>query len=512
MPYSAKAAARAVKFFERALVHVKGQWAGERFGLMDWQKRDIIEPLFGTLRPDGLRQYRTCYVEVARKNGKSSIAAGIALYLLFADAEQGAEVYSAAADREQASIVFNLAAEMVRRSQVLSANCRVVDSTKRIIVPGTASFYRAIPADAAGSHGFNASGIVLDEAHVQPNRDLYDALATSIGARRQPIIFVITTAGYDRNSLCWELHDYALRVRRGIIDDPTFLPVLYAADESDDWRLPATWTKANPGMGETVSEEYLAGEAKRAEEVPAYQNAFRRLHLCQWTQQETRFLDIAKWDACAAPIDAAEIRGRSCYAGLDLASTTDLAALVLVFPDGAEFAVLARFWIPSENIADRVRRDRVPYDVWVRDGLITATPGNVIDYTAILKELDQLAQVYDIREVAYDRWGATQLVQQIQDGGLAVVPIGQGFASLSAPTKELLNLVLSRRVRHGGNPVLRWMADNVMVVEDAAANIKPDKSKSRERIDGIVALVMAIDRASRNQNSSRYDEEGIFVL
>jgi phage terminase large subunit-like protein len=515
LPFDEQAASRAVNFFGRALTHAQGQWAGQPFRLLPWQEHEIIRPLFGTLRDDGLRQYRTCYVEVPRKNGKTTLAAGLALYLLMADNEPGAQVYCAASDRDQASLVFNAAAQMVRQSSVLASRCKVIDSTKRIVLPGTASFYRAIPADAGGAHGLNASGVVVDEVHVQPNRDLIDALVTSVGARRQPLIFYITTAGYDRNSICWELHDYALKVKAGIIDDPTFLPVVYAADEGDDWKDPASWAKANPGLGETVSLEYLAGECKRAQEVPAYENTFRRLHLDQWTQQATRWLPMDRWDACNEPVDVAALRGRPCYGGLDLSTTTDLSACAFVFPDGAgNLDVLAHGWIPEDNLAERERRDRVPYSLWIRQGHITATPGNVIDYAFIRQWIKDAATRHSVREIGYDPYNATQLVIQLQDqDGLTMVPVRQGYLSLSAPTKELLGLVLGRRIRHGANPVLRWAADNVMVTTDAAQNIKPDKEKSTQRIDPIVALIIALERASRAGNAtSVYESRGIRTI
>lgn len=529
--FSEDAAERACNFFERVLVHTKGEWAGQPFTLLGWQRDDIIRPLFGTLNEDGTRQYRRAYVEIPRKNGKSALAAGIALYLLFADGEQGGEVYGAACDRDQASIVFNVAAEMVRRSGILSKRCKIIDSTKRIVLPGTASVYRAIPADAAGSHGFNASGIVFDELHAQPNRELWDVLNTSTGARRQPLMFQITTAGYDRNSICWEQHEYARQVLNGVIDDPSFFAYIRSADEADDWTDPQVWHKANPGLGITVKLDYLAQECRRATETPTYQNTFRRLHLNQWTQQETRWLAIDKWDACGGEVDVDALAGHECYAGLDLASTTDIAALVLVFPltetwgqaetvDGDVhdvgrrcYAILPYFFIPAESMIERTRRDRVPYETWVRQGHIIATEGNVIDYKAIMSKFDELAQRFDIQEVGFDRWGATQLIQDMQEAGLEVVPIGQGFASMSAPTKELLNLVLARRVHHDGHPVLRWMADNMVVRTDAAGNIKPDKGKSTEKIDGMVALIMALDRATRHESgASVYDQRGILMI
>jgi phage terminase large subunit-like protein len=466
------------------------------------------------LNEDGMRQYRTAYVEIPRKNGKSELAAGIALYLLFADGEEGAEVYGAAGDREQAGIVYHVASTMVKRSPVLARRCKVIDSQKRIVIEKSASFYRAIPADAAGSHGFNASGIIVDEVHVQPNRELWDVLTLSTGARRQPLTFAITTAGYDRNSLCYELHDYALKVLNGVIQDPTFFAYIRSAPEAADWTDEKVWFECNPALGDFRSLSEMRQMCRRAQETPALENNFRRFYLNQWVRQEIRWLPLERWDACAGTIDIAGLRGKTCYAGLDLASTTDIAALVLVFPDDdGSFDVLPFFWVPAENILERVRRDRVPYDVWARQGLIIPTEGNVIDYKAILVKLDELAQLFDIREVGYDRWGMTQLSQDLLDAGLEVVPIGQGFAGMSPPTKELLNLVLAKRLRHGGNPVLRWMADNMVVKTDPAGNIKPDKSKSTEKIDGMVALIMALDRATRQGNQrSVYDDRGLLIL
>jgi phage terminase large subunit-like protein len=503
MLYSTERAERAIRFFERALVHCDGEWAGKPFLLMDWQA-DLLRRLYGTLNDDGTRQYRTCYVEIPRKCGKSEMAAGIALYSLLADEEPGAQVYGAAKDRDQASIVFRVASEMIRRSPALSKRARVIESTKRVLVPSTASFYRAIPADAAGSHGFNASAIVVDEVHVQPNRELIDVLTTSTGARRQPLTFYITTAGYDKNSICWELHDYALKVRAGTINDPTFLPVVYSAEEGEDWKDPAVWAKANPSLGTTLKAEYLEQECKRAQEVPAYENTFRRLHLNQWTNQETRWLPLDRWDACQGELDLEALRGRPCYGGLDLSSTTDLSAFSLVFPREEGADVLCWFWMPEDVMRERERRDRVPYSLWARQGLIQPTPGNVVDYDYIEAQITQLADTYEIREIAYDPWNATQLVLWLQDKGLSMVPTRQGFASLSAPTKALEQMVLGRRIRHDNNPVLRWMVDSVTVAQDPAGNIKPvkpDRGKSAARIDGVVAMVMAIDRLTRRQET-----------
>ena len=512
--FSEEQADRAVRFIE-SLTHTKGKWAGVPFKLLDWQRDGIVRPLFGSVREDGTRQYRKAFVEIPRKNGKSELAAAIALKLLFSDREPGAQIYGAAADRDQASLVFNVAASMVRKSPALSKVAKVVDSQKRIIFPKQESFYRAIPADAGGSHGFDAHAVIFDEIHTQPNRELWDVLSTSTGARTQPLIFGITTAGYDRNSICYELYDYAKKVLNGVIEDPSFFAYVREAPENADWRDEKVWAMCNPALGEFRNIEEMREFAREAEQIPAKQNTFRRLYLNQWTAQSERWLDLAAWDASAGvQIDPLSLKGRRCYAGLDLASTTDVAALVLVFPpqeeDGA-YIVLPYFWIPGDNVLDREKRDRVPYREWVRQGLIEATEGNVIDYVGIKRVLSELRTLYNIREIAFDRWGATQLAQELHDAGVTVVPFGQGFASMSPPTKELMALVMSKRLRHGGHPVLRWMADNMVVRQDPAGNLKPDKQKSTQKIDGMVALVMALDRATRHKTSI-YESRGLSVL
>jgi len=512
--FDQRSAEAAIRFFERIIRHTKGQWAGQTFALQPWQKDQVIGPLFGWKRPNGTRRYRRAYVEIPRKQGKSTIASGIALLLLLADNEPGAEIYSAAADRSQAAIVFDQAKQFVEGSPILQREVKVYRS--HLAVPRTNSVYRVLSADAFTKHGLNAHGIVVDELHAQPNRELWDVLATSMGARRQPLMVAITTAGFDRNSICWEQHEHARQVLDGTVADQEYFAYIAAADQDDDWTSPATWRKANPSLGVTVSEEYLAGECARALASPAYQNTFRRLYLNQWTSQDARWLDMRAWDACGKSLP--DLSGRPCYGGLDLASTTDIAAFVLAFPpveEGEPMWLLPNFWIPDANMIERVRRDRVPYDAWVRDGLVHATPGNVIDYRRIQAVIEELGQAYDIREMAFDRWGATAISQGLTDAGFTMAQMGQGYASMSAPTKELLRLVLSGEIAHGGHPVLRWMADNVTTEEDAAGNIKPSKAKSREKIDGVVASIMAIDRAQRNAGDSGrsvYEDRGILSL
>jgi len=509
--FDKKAAASAARFFERYLVHIKGKWAGEPFILERWQKDDIINPLFGCKRPDGSRQYRTCYIEIPRKNGKSSLCSGIALYLLYADNEPSAEVYSAAADTKQAAIVFNVAKSMAMASRSLMSRGQVYRNS--IFIPRTASTYQVLSADAYTKHGLNAHGIIFDELHAQPSRDLWDVLATSTGARVQPLTVAITTAGFDRNSICWEMHEYARRIKEDVIKDDSFLPVIYAADEQDDWRSPAVWRKANPNLGVSISEDYLKRECDKAGNIPAYENTFRRLYLNQWTQQESRWIPMSAWELCGGAVIAEMLRGKPCYAGLDLSSTTDITALVLAFPISGAVKLLPFFWIPGDDLNERSRRDHVPYELWVKQGLINATAGNVIDYGFIVAKIAELRKQYVLKEIAFDRWGAAKIVQELTELGVTVVPFGQGFASMSGPSRELLHLVLAGKLHHGGNPVLRWMADNAVVKTDPAGNIKPDKSKSTNRIDGIVATVMALDRAMRHgAGLSVYETRGLRIV
>jgi phage terminase large subunit-like protein len=514
------AAARATGFIE-ALKHSTGEWAGKHFELMPWQRDEIIRPLFGTLNPDGRRQYRTCYVEVPRKNGKTEVGAAVALFLLFADSEPGAQVYSAAGDRMQAGLIYQAATPMVNQAPALLKRAKIVESQKRIVNYSTNSFYQVLSAEAYSKHGLNAHGILFDELHTQPDRALWDVLTTSTGARRQPLVFVMTTAGYDRNSIGWEIHDYACKVRDGIIDDPTFLSVIYSAPEDADWTDEDVWTACNPALGEFRSLDEMRTLCKRAQETPALEMTFRRLYLNQWVNSVTRWLPMDKWDACSA--DIGDLTGRECYGGLDLSSSIDLTALLLVFPMEYGFGWLPLFWIPEDTAAEAERRDRVPYREWARQGLVKMTPGNVVDYGFIRQEIRELRARYDVRELAFDRWGANKLIQDLAEDGFALDPkaagpklvaFGQGYASMSPPTKELMTLCLQGKIRHGGHPVLRWNADNLVVTQDPAGNLKPDKAKATQKIDGMVAGIMALDRAIKHQGTgpSIYEERGILAL
>lgn len=707
----------AVDFCAKYLTHVKGEWAGRPLILESWES-EFVRNLFGWKRPDGTRKYRKALLFIARKNGKTLLGAAIALYLLFADKEPGAEIYSVAADRDQAAIMFDTARGMVEGNQALASRCEVY--RRAIVVPSTGSAYHVLSADAPSKHGKNAHGVLFDELHAQANRELYDVMKTSQGARKQPLFLMFTTAGFDRKSVCWEEYEYACKVRDGIIKDDTYLPVIFEAHaqpytekvqsltaverldimcscknvtsiqiekclrkvcanhamtvssdkrkncdrkdaestqtdqleqkdyvqhvtnspystqtqninaeqfssaqsgqpeinpesvqpmldggrsrkvsstwqnggeprnmasvdrntsgsrtnkadvaqsvewkqflssiivtiqkksedssalsatlesvfsetlkklyflhsntcsvrnvkldgssilidhDADDWTDPEIWRKANPNLGISPKIEFLVDECNRAKESAAYQNTFRRLYLNQWTEQETRWIDIEKWEACNEHFDPDSLRGRRCIIGLDLASTTDIAAECLLFPpDDLEGIYLAmwRFWIPEENMRRRSLKDRVPYVEWHKAGFIDATEGNVVDQNFIKAQIIEDCETYDVQEIAYDRWNATKLVTELVDEGLTMVPVGQGFQSMAAPTKEWEKLILGKRIAHNGNPVAKWMMSNVAVRQDPAGNLKPDKAKSTEKIDGIVAGIMALGRAMVSEST-----------
>lgn len=507
----------AVAFIE-SLCHTKGTWAGKKFELIDWQEQ-IIRDLFGTLKPNGYRQFNTAYIEIPKKQGKSELAAAVALLLTCGDGEQRAEVYGCAADRQQASIVFEVAADMVRMCPALSKRVKILASQKRIIYIPTNSFYQVLSAEAYSKHGFNIHGVVFDELHTQPNRKLFDVMTKGSGdARMQPLYFLITTAGTDTHSICYETHQKAKDILDGRKIDPTFYPVIYGADENDDWTDPKVWEKANPSLGITVGIDKVRAACESAKQNPSEENSFRQLRLNQWVKQAVRWMPMDKWDKCAFAVNEEQLEGRVCYGGLDLSSTTDITAFVLVFPPCDEedkYIILPYFWIPEDTLDLRVKRDHVPYDVWERQGYLQTTEGNVIHYGYIEKFIEKLGERFNIREIAFDRWGAVQMVQNLEGMGFTVVPFGQGFKDMSPPTKELMKLTLEQRIAHGGHPVLRWNMDNIFVRTDPAGNIKADKEKSTEKIVGAIATIMALDRAIRcgnNNCASVYDNRGLLFI
>lgn len=477
----------AVRFFEKHLTHAKGELGGKPFLLAPWQK-DYIRALFA--EENGRRKVRTSLLALPRKNGKSTLAAGIAIRCLL-EQEPGCEVYSCAASRDQARLVFDTARIAVEQSPVLSKQLRVYRNA--IVRESTHATYKSLSAEAGLQHGLSPHAVVFDELHVS-NREMWEVMLSGQGARRNPLTVALTTAGYDRKSVCWEVWKYAEAVRDGAIKDPAFLPMIFAANPADDWKSEKVWARANPNLGVSVKLDFLRSECARAIEMPTYENTFRQLYLNQWTEQDQRWLRMDHWaqgnDAC--PVDLA---GRDCWAGLDLATTFDTTAFVLLFPlDDGTFWVEPHFWIPSDNAHQRERRDKVPYLTWQRQGHLVMTDGNVTDFEHVRRDIGALASKYRIRGIGLDPWNSAQLGQQLlQEDGLAVQNFRQGYGSLSGPSKQLENWVVAGKLRHGGHPVLAWQASNVAIQQDSAAgNIKPSKAKSTERIDGIVSLVMAI--------------------
>lgn len=515
MHFDERKAQRVIDFIQ-LLNHTKGQFHGQPFTLLDWQKQ-IIRGVFGTMREDDTRQFNRAYVEIPKKNGKSELGAAIALNMLVNDGEWKAEVYSCAADRQQAGIVFDVAADMVAQNPVLRRKIKVIPSTKRMVYLPTGSVYQVLSSEVKTKHGLNVSAVIFDELHTQPTRELYDVMTSGSGdARRQPLFLFLTTAGTNRNSICWEVHQLAMDIQAGRKDDPHFYSALYYLPDDADWTDEANWYRANPSLGHTIGIERVREAFARARENPAEENLFRQLRLNQWVAQGVRWMPMDKWDLCGQHVDPQELEGRACYAGLDLSSTRDLTTMVLVFPpedEGEPYQVLPFFWLPEETLPLRVRQDHVMYDKWAKRGFVNTTEGNVVHYGFIERFIEQLGERFNIREIAFDRWNATHMVQNLEDMGFNMVAFGQGFKDMSGPTKELMRLTLEQRIAHGGHPVLRWNMDNVFVRTDPAGNIKIDKAKSTEKVDGAVALVMAMDRALKHKaTGSVYDERGLFIL
>ena len=521
-----KKAERVIRFIETYCTHTKGKWAGKKFILLPWQK-DIIYRLFGTLRKDGRRQYRICYVEIPKKNGKTELAAAIGLYMLCYDGEQGAEVYSAAADREQAGLIYHVASQMVRNNEKLSNRLTVIDSQKRIVDHKTGSFYKVLSAESYTKHGINPSCILFDELHTQPNDELWRVLTSGTDyAREQQLVFAMSTAGiYDINSIWWRIREKARQIKEGIINDDTFLPILYIADkDKDNPENEKLWIRVNPSINEIFTIDKIREDFAIAKQNPIDYADFLRFRLNIPIKQASRWIPMDKWDACAGAIDIDSLRGRVCYGGLDLSSKTDLAAFLLVFPpedDEDLFDILCKFYCPEGSIIKRSKTDRVHYDIWAQEGYLISTPGDVIDYSFIEKDILDAAEEYQLTQVGFDPWNAQATASRIMaelnptngENGFQMVEIRQGTKSFNEPAKDLLVKIMTGKVRHGGHPVLRWCADNLVMRTDANANVAPDKEKATDKIDGMVALLMAWSRGMFGDvTESVYNERGVTIL
>jgi len=509
--FDKQASDKAIGFIETFVTHTKGELTGQPLLLEEWQK-EIISNLFGWKNKDtGFRKFRTCYIQIPRKNGKTTLCAAIGLYMLFADKERGGEIYAAAGDRNQANIIFDIAKQMIINNPELTKRGKVYRNS--IVNESKGNFFQAISSDSSTKHGFNASCILMDEMHVQKNRDLWDTLLTSTGARTEPLCIAITTAGFDKQSICYELYDYASKVRDGVIDDPTFYSVIYEASDGDDIQDEEVWKKCNPNYGISLRKEYMERESQRAVDVPSYQNTFKRLMLNLWTDSQTVWITNDDWMKCKQEYDFKKLEGMECWGGLDLASTRDISAFVLIFKDEDKYIVLPHLFIPSENAKQRSERDKVDYMTWVNQNHVIATEGDVADYNFIKAKINELSKIYRIQSIAYDRWNASQLVIDLIGDGANMTPFGQGFVSMSAPTKELEKLIIGKQIIHNNNPAMNWMLSNVAIQEDPAGNIKIAKNKSREKVDGMVALVMALgEYMTGDEVNSIYDNRGLLIL
>ncbi len=522
--FDERAAQRAVRFFEEELRHTKGRrHAGKPFKLTDWQRHDIRE-IFGRVDDEGNRLIRQVYEEIPKKNGKSEKAAGIALKLLFADDEPSAEIYGAAADITQAGIVFGVAASMCRHNPKLLKRAKIWDSTKRIVVPGSESYYRAVTSKVAGKHGFNSHGVIFDEVHTQATMDLWDVLTFGAGAARsQPLTYAITTAGIIGESPVAEmLHDEADQILRGILPCPDhFYPVMYSAPDDAPWDDEEVWYECNPFLRDGLMRiEDIRLEYDDARRRPDQQNTFRRLRLNQWVRQDTRWIDMDDWDRCAGPVDVRDLRHLTWFGGIDLSTKLDVTALVLVAQDGnGVFHVLPAFFLPKENLRDRPNQEFRKYELWAKSKLINLTEGNMVDYEQVRRKLKEFRDQVGLRigPISFDPAFAGQLSQILTEDGFEMVEfIQRGFRQWTEPMNELQAALVEGNVRHAGNPVLRWMADCIRVRQKDDGMIrpvKPDRQKSSKRIDGVVALIMAISRAIIGDNeSSPYGDAAQVVI
>ena len=510
--FDAAAAERVRTFLRQFVRQSKGRWAGKPFELLPWQWEEVVAPLFGWKQADGLRRYRNAYVEIPKKNGKSTLAAGLGLYLLAGDGEKGAEVYSAAADIKQASIVHGEAINMTQSSVALSSYLKINQSTKNILMPLTKSVYRALSSEAAGQEGLNASGIIIDELHIWYGRKLWDALKYAGISRSQPLRFVITTAGDDMLSVCREQHDYAAGILSGQIEDTRYFGYIREAGPADDWTSPETWKKANPSMGETMKIEDFAADVAEAQATPSTQASFKRYRLNIWSTSTNAFLDRVKWDECYTAFTEDDLIGTQCWAGLDLSQTKDMTSLVLCFSIGGIYRWLPFFWLPEAILT--AKNCPAQYRVWADQGHLRLTPGNVIDYEFIEREAIELAQKFSVTDMAYDRRFAEKTTQNIEaNAGIPRVEFPQTTATYTEPLKFLETAVLNKTFQHNGHPILSWQAGNLNVRSDAGGGMRPVKPAEGDarKIDGMVAGLMAMARAMQSATTA-YEDRGLLVL
>jgi phage terminase large subunit-like protein len=470
---------------------------GDKLILQPWQQA-FIWILFGWRRVDGTRRFRNVYAELARGNGKSKLASAIALYVLKGEGVQGSAVFSIATTMEQAGVVFNDAALMAG-NKAKKDLADLVHNRNLLFIPGTATLFRPLASNEHNLDGLKPNLIVVDELHAHRSKGPWNKCKTAQGKKPGSMILAITTAGFDRHSVCYEQRTYSEKVLDGIFEDDSYFAWICALDPEDDPFDSLNWYKSNPNLGISIELQTLVDAAKQAQVIPSEYNDFLRLRCNIWTESSVRWMPMDMWDLCNESYDMSLLKGRPCFGGMDLSTISDVSAFVQIFPpwgDDNKWRVLPHFFMPGDNIQERVKRDRVPYDAWKREGLFQVTPGNVIDFDFIRDYVGKLADEYDFVEIAFDPWNSHQIVQQLTSDGLTMVPVRQGYISLNSPTKLLMEKVLRQEISHSDNPVLRWMVSNTVVELDPTGSIKPSKNKSSEKIDGVVAMIMALARGA----------------
>lgn len=508
--FDKKAALRAIHFIEK-LKHTKGEWAGQRFRLEPWQQFALWN-IFGWKNADGTRRFRYAYIEIARKNGKTALSAGVGLYMLFADGESRPEVYSAATVKDQAKICFSDAVEIVKATDLKNYLTPYRNSIVYELKGGT---MKPLSSDYGTHDGLNPSCGIIDEFHAHKDSGMFDVIKSAFGARRQPLMFIITTAGFNKSGACYAYRENVIKVLRGINRDDSLFGIIYTLDDKSEWDDPKMWIKSNPNLGMSLSADYLADQVKDAKNRPEAVRNVMTKNVNLWVDAERTWILDDAWMRCVGTTAPADLKGCACWGGLDLSNVSDITAYILLFHENDRFQLLPFFWIPEAKMQEKIKKENINYDRWVAEGYVTVTSGNVIDYDFVKADILRIVADYDLRTSAYDRWNASQTIIDLQNEGMECNPFGQGYGSMSAPTKEFEKLVLTQKIEHFGNPVLRWMLASTLVKTDPAGNIKPDKEKSTQKIDGIVAAIMALGEwmtAQANDESNPYENRGLLTL
>ena len=508
--FNRKAAIRAIGFIEK-LKHTKGKWAGQRFKLESWQQF-ILWNIFGWMKADGTRRFRYVYVEIARKNGKTALSAGIGLYMLFADGEARPEVYSAATVKDQARICFSDAVEIVKKTDLKNYLSPYRNSIVYELKGGT---MKPLSSDYGTHDGLNPSCGIIDEFHAHKDSGMFDVIKSAFGARRQPLMFIITTAGFNKNGACYAYRSNVIKILQGINEDDSLFGIIYTLDSKEEWDNPKMWIKSNPNLGVSVFPEYLADQVNDAKNRPEAVRNVMTKNVNLWVDAEKTWILDDMWQKCIGTTDIKSLRGCKCWGGLDLSNVSDITAFVLLFHENEKFQLLPFFWIPEDKMLEKIRKENINYDKWSSLGFVKVTAGNVLDYDFVKADILQIAEIYDLQSTAYDRWNASQTIIDLQNEGMECSPFGQGYGSMGAPTKEFEKMVLTEKIEHFGNPVLRWMMASTVVKTDPAGNIKPDKEKSSQKIDGIVASIMALGEwmtAQAEEDNNPYNQRGMLSL